>query len=96
MSQQFDNNMTGIISKNDRKESDAHPDIKGQAEIDGKQYWVAGWRKERKDGSGSFYSLRFEAKDAPKQAPRAKITVAQDDDDLPFADPYKGRRSYVV
>lgn len=63
---QYDNNMTGIISKNDRKDSDKHPDVKGQCEINGVAYWISGWRKERKDGTGSFYSLRFEAKEAPK------------------------------
>lgn len=58
----YDNNMRGIISKNDRKEKDSHPDIKGQCEINGEEYWISGWQKERKDGSGKFYSLSFEPK----------------------------------
>lgn len=86
MAEQYDNELKGIISKNDRKEKDSHPDIKGQCQIGGVEYWVSGWQKERKDGSGKFYSLTFKAKDeasAPK--PAAKQEFAADiDDDLPF------------
>jgi hypothetical protein len=64
--------MRGIVSKNDRKEKDSHPDIKGQCEIDGVQYWISGWRKERKDGTGSFYSLSFEAKDKQQRPTETK------------------------
>jgi hypothetical protein len=67
---QYDNNMRGLISKNDRKTEDKHPDIKGQCEINGTEYWISGWQKERKDGTGKFYSLTFQAKnDAPRPMP---------------------------
>lgn len=73
---QYDNNLTGIISKNERKTDDKHPDIKGQCEIDGVQYWVDGWQKKRNSDGGKFYSLRFKRKDAaaapaPSRAPAA-------------------------
>ena len=54
--------MTGAMFKNDRKETDKHPDRKGDCVIDGKEYWVAGWLKEGKNGQ--FLSLAFTAKDA--------------------------------
>ena len=60
----YNNDMTGIISKNERKTEDKHPDIKGQCEINGVQYWVDGWAKTRNSDGGKFYSLRFKAKDA--------------------------------
>jgi len=62
----YDNNMTGIISKNDRKEKDTHPDIRGECEIDNKQYRVSGWLTMRKDNSGSFYKLKFTPKEETK------------------------------
>ena len=80
----YDNNMTGIVSRNDRKEKDTHPDIKGQCEIDNVEYWISGWKRERKDGTGIFYSLKFTPKDeAPKSAPKP---AAKDlpEDDIPF------------
>lgn len=87
MNQQYDNELRGLIGKNDRKEQDSHPDIKGECQIGGQSYWISGWRKERKDGSGSFYSLSFKAKDAP--APKPASRPAQQPasaymDDVPF------------
>lgn len=63
----YDNNFTGIISKNERKEKDLQPDIRGNCTIDGKEYWISGWIKVRNDGMGRFYSLRFEQKQAQIQ-----------------------------
>ena len=91
----YDNNMTGIISKNERKTTDKHPDIKGQCEIDGVQYWVDGWAKTRNSDGGKFYSLSFKAKDAakapapapaPSRAPAPSTGSGFDDmaDDIPF------------
>ena len=90
----YDNNLTGIISKNERKTDDKLPDIKGQCEIDGVQYWVDGWAKTRNSDGGKFYSLRFKRKDAaPAQkaaqapAPRQATAPASgwdDGSDIPF------------
>jgi hypothetical protein len=81
----YDNNMRGLISKNDRKTEDKHPDIKGQCEIDGTEYWISGWMKEKKDGSGKFYSLVFQTKTAkPESRPEPQDTFADLKDDIPF------------
>jgi hypothetical protein len=63
----FDNNLTGIISANTRKEKDTHPDINGECEINGTKYWINGWKTVRKDGRGSFYKLRFKPKEARQE-----------------------------
>jgi hypothetical protein len=89
MSTQFDNNNTGIISKNLRKEADTHPDVKGQITVEGVEYWLDGWQRQRNDGTGSFYSLRVKRKDAPaaahkpaqKPAPRR---AQENDEEIPF------------
>ena len=83
---QYDNNMRGLISKNDRKTEDKHPDIKGQCEINGTEYWISGWQKERKDGTGKFYSLTFQAKNDAPQA-RSEPAAKKDpflDHEIPF------------
>lgn len=62
---EYDN--SGILSRNDYKKEDKHPDYKGDATIDGKKVVIAGWIRERKDGSGKYMSLKFsEPKDSPK------------------------------
>ena len=88
MTQQYDNTNRGIISKNTRKELDTHPDIRGQINVAGVDYWVDGWLKQRTDGTGSFYSLSVKPKDAQpaaKPAQTARPTQAADmDSDIPF------------
>jgi hypothetical protein len=89
----YDNTNKGIISKNTRKELDTHPDIKGQININGVEFWIDGWAKQRTDGSGSFYSLSVKPKNAPaatkpvqKAAPKLAPSGRFDDmdDDIPF------------
>lgn len=58
----YDNTNSGIISKNQNKSEESHPDIKGQINIGGTEYWLDGWLRQKKDGSGSFYSLKAKPK----------------------------------
>ena len=74
----YDN--SGIIGKNKRKELDKHPDIQGQATVNGVEYWMSGWKKEQ-DGS-SFYSLAFKPKEAKSQS--GGNTQIDMDDEIPF------------
>ena len=86
MSDKRDN--SGILFKNDRKEQPNHPDTKGNATIDGVEYYVSGWRKEGRNGP--FTSLSFTRKDSkpepkrPAERPRAQPARDDDDTDLPF------------
>ena len=75
----YDN--SGIIGKNERKQKDNHPDIKGQATVNGVEYWMSGWKKE-KDGKG-FYSLAFKPKEAKSQSGGSSSSPDLDDD-IPF------------
>jgi len=85
----YDNTNKGIISKNTRKELDTHPDIRGQINVDGVEFWIDGWLKQRNDGTGSFYSLSIKPKNPPaapakpaqKAAPKQMADI---DDDIPF------------
>ena len=87
--QQKDN--SGALFKNDKKTTDAHPNARGQATIDGVEYWVSAWTKT--SGAGVKYqslaftrnqSLSFTRKDeAPAKA--GKTSSMEDmEDDIPF------------
>ena len=83
MSQEYDNELRGVLFKNDRKERDNHPDYKGSCEVDGVEYWLSAWIKEGK--KGKFQSLSFKRKDeqrGPKKEPQK--ATAFDDLDTPF------------
>lgn len=82
MSQQYDNNMRGVLFKNDRKEKDTHPDYKGSCEINGEEMWMSAWLKQGQ--RGTFMSFSFTPKEPPKQKAN-DFNPAQDyDEDIPF------------
>ena len=64
---QYDNNMRGVLFKNDRKEKDSHPDYKGSCEVNGVEMWMSAWIKE--GAKGKFMSLSFEPKQQVSHAP---------------------------
>jgi hypothetical protein len=43
-------NMEGTLRKNDKPQSDKSPTLKGRMIVDGKGYWISGWKKTFDDG----------------------------------------------
>jgi single-stranded DNA-binding protein len=90
---QYDNTNRGQIWGNDKKESERHPDFKGDINVDGKEYWLSAW-KRKPDANPKAPALSFsvQAKDAQQaqQAPQAQAAPSQAapmddfDDDIPF------------
>lgn len=89
MAQQYDNTNRGLLSRNTRREKDTQPEYTGSINIEGREFWLNGWVKEKKDGSGKFFSLSVKAKEP--------ITIGPDEprngyaplneqlnDDIPF------------
>ena len=76
------NDNSGALFRNDRKEKDTHPDHTGTATINGVDFWISAWVKE-KNGK-KYFSLAFKPKD--QQAERAAPKPAQSDldDEIPF------------
>jgi hypothetical protein len=84
MSGTYDNTNKGIFGRNDRKTLDTHPDFSGSINIEGREYWLSGWIKERKDGSGKFFSLTAKPKDGASAPAAPRPAPADLDDDIPF------------
>lgn len=62
---------TGSLFRNNRKESERHPDHNGSVRIDGHDYWISAWIKEAKDGQ-KYFSLAFKRKDGTAARPDDK------------------------
>lgn len=54
--------MTGSLFRNDRKETDNHPDYKGSALINGVDHWLDAWINTDRNGN-KYMSLKLKAKD---------------------------------
>lgn len=77
----YDDTNRGALFKNDKKESDNHPDYKGSINVAGTEYWLSSWLKKSKAGA-TYMSLSVKQKDDAPAKPAKK--PAQPDEDLPF------------
>lgn len=90
---EYDDTNRGVLFKNDRKESDNHPDYKGNINIDGVDCWLSAWIKTSKSGQ-KFMSLSVNPKDAqaapqrPSKQAESRVATYGDlggaDDPIPF------------
>jgi len=93
MSETKDN--SGALFRNEDKKEDKHPDYKGSALIEGREYWINAWINESKKTGKKYMKLSFKEKEQQQQAPPSVATgraVAPEDvpanepetDDVPF------------
>lgn len=81
----YDDTNRGALFKNDRKDTDKHPDYTGQVNIAGHDYWLSAWIKTDRNGR-KFMSLSVKQKDGkPAPKPEVRQSVAEEMDDvIPF------------
>ncbi len=84
-----DSNNTGAFFKNDKKETEKHPDYRGSAVVDNVKYWVSVWIAESRKGQ-KYFSVSYTKKDNQDDVPNPNKTAEKKapddtfDDDLPF------------
>lgn len=67
MSETKSRELSGVLFRNEKALTEKHPMYKGQALVDGVEYWLAGWLNTHKE-RGKYLSIKFERKDAEAQA----------------------------
>ena len=87
----YDNTNRGAMWSNVDRVSEKHPDFKGSLNIDGREYWLAGWkRKENANPAAPVIVFTVEAKQKHQEVNRGRDqepTSPVDygfNDDLPF------------
>jgi uncharacterized protein (DUF736 family) len=78
---EFDNNMRGVLFPNEKATAEnKQPTHRGNCEIDGKEYEIAGWRKTTQAGK-PMMSLKFsEKKEEQAESKRAKPARSEADE----------------
>ena len=77
-------NNSGALFKNDKRETEKHPNAKGSALIDGVEYWVSAWTNTSEKGV-KYQSLSFQRKNEVFDNQQEMTQHANDfNDDVPF------------
>jgi hypothetical protein len=58
---EFNNENTGVLFKNDKKEDEKHADYSGNLDAAGVQYWLDAWIAKDKNGK-TYMRLRIKPK----------------------------------
>ena len=80
---QYDNSNSGALFPAREKKSDRHPDMTGNLDVNGVEYYINAWTKVSKQGK-KFLSLSVNPKQqvAKQAVQQAQQVVADDFDDL--------------
>jgi len=85
---EYDNTNKGAIWKNEKRETDKHPHFKGNANIDGVEYWVSAWKRdENAKPKSPALKFSFERKDETHAKGMESAKAAADpldSEEIPF------------
>ena len=85
--QEYDNELRGVLFKNDRKENDRQPDYKGSCQVGNVEYWMSAWIKDGRNGKFMSFAFTPKQEDMTNGAPERQGggSNALLEDDVPFA-----------
>ena len=80
---EYDNTNRGVLFRNDKKETEKHPDFTGSMDVGGVDHYLSAWVKESKQGK-KFFSISIKPKNevAAPAIQKAKQIVEDDFDDM--------------
>jgi hypothetical protein len=68
---------SGTLFENDRKQTDSHPDMTGNININGVEHWFSGWWKQGSKGQFLSVSVGKPKDKQPGQQPAARPAPTQ-------------------
>ncbi len=79
---EFDDRNRGVLFRNNRKNTDRHPDMTGKINIEGKEYWLSGWTAYKRNDGEKY--LQLSVTPIEEKAEKTKYNANDEMDDLPF------------
>lgn len=83
---EFDSTNRATLFINEKKENEKHPDWSGTLNVQGKEYWISGWKKVSKGGK-PFLSLSIREKQEQTRQSSQPTRKAKEDfenSDIPW------------
>ena len=82
----YDNNQRGVLFRNNDKRPDKKdPDYRGNATVEGVEYWLDAWLNTNKTDGSKYMALKFKAKEKQSAKPIASEPPEfVDDAEIPF------------
>jgi len=78
----YDNTNKGVLFNNNRKEMEKQPDYNGSLNVEGKEYWLSGWKKEGK--KCTFISLAITLKEDNFKKEYKQEVKQEQGEEIPF------------
>ncbi len=76
---EYDNTNSGVFFVNDRKQKETHPDYTGKLNVEGKEFYLKGWKKTAKSGA-NFLSVAIDPVDKGGAAPKQPTSPTIDNE----------------
>ena len=91
MMSDYDDTNTGVLFREDEKQTERHPDMKGKINVEGKWYWLSGWKKVGKNSGKAFLSLSVTPQEGASRGAKAAAGIEAEvrqqpvgEDEIPF------------
>lgn len=75
--------LSGSLFINEKKEKETHPDVQGTCLIEGKRFYMSGWKKQTSQGV-EWTSLSFKSAETLAPKVEAAPEIVDDGDTIPF------------
>lgn len=72
----YDNTNSGVLFQNDKDGNEKRPDYKGKLNVNGKDFWISGWKKLSKDNK-PYLSLSIQEPQQHSGYDKAKAVAQQ-------------------
>tara|TARA_R110000824_G_scaffold244235_2_gene432974 strand:+ start:1164 stop:1469 length:306 start_codon:yes stop_codon:yes gene_type:complete len=72
---EYDNTNKGVLFPNSYKNKSNQPDVKGNINIKGEDFKLAGWIRTKKDSEDKFFSLVVEVEDEEPQVAESENPI---------------------